>query len=75
MIPPPLSPSELITYRHLGFENFDFVVLSVMIGRMAVAAVLGALVAYRPWRRLMHWRFEPDGELDVSREIERAGCM
>ena len=23
----------------------------------------------------VHWRFEPDGELDVSREIERAGCM
>ena len=59
MIPHQLSPSELITFRHLGFENFDFVVLGVMVGRMAVAAVLGALVAYRPWRRLMHWHFEP----------------
>ena len=23
----------------------------------------------------IHWRFEPDGDLDVSRELERAGCM
>jgi hypothetical protein len=50
--------TELISYRHLGFENFDMLVLGVMAGRMAVAAVLGALVAFRPWRRLMHWHFE-----------------
>jgi hypothetical protein len=49
----------LITYRHLGFENFEFAVLLVMAGRMAVAALLASLVAYRPWRRLMHWHFEP----------------
>jgi hypothetical protein len=49
----------LITYRHLGFENFDIAVLLVMAGRMAVAALLASLVAYRPWRRLMHWHFEP----------------
>lgn len=49
----------LITYRHLGFENFDIAVLLVMAGRMGVAALLASLVAYRPWRRLMHWHFEP----------------
>ncbi|HWM88766.1 MAG TPA: DUF4956 domain-containing protein [Kofleriaceae bacterium] len=52
------APGQLVTFRHLGFENFDFVVLGVMAGRMAVAAALGALVAFRPWRRLMRWHFE-----------------
>ena len=23
----------------------------------------------------IHWRFEPDGDLEVVRELERAGCM
>ncbi len=54
-----VEPGQLITYRHLGFENFQIEVLLVMAGRMAVAAVLAALVAYRPWRRLMRWHFEP----------------
>jgi hypothetical protein len=52
------SPENLVTYRHLGFENFDLVVLGVMAGRMAVAAALGAVVAFRPWRRFMRWHFE-----------------
>ncbi len=60
MLPHQMSESgPLITYRHLGFENFDIAVLLVMAGRMAVAAVLASLVAFRPWRRLMHWHFEP----------------
>ncbi|HEU5058827.1 MAG TPA: DUF4956 domain-containing protein [Kofleriaceae bacterium] len=60
MLPQELSdPGPLITYRHLGFENFQLEVLLVMAGRMAVAALLAALVAYRPWRRLMRWHFEP----------------
>jgi hypothetical protein len=59
MMPPDLSdPGQLITFRHLGFENFDLTVLLVVAGRMAVAAALAALVAYRPWRRLMRWHFE-----------------
>jgi hypothetical protein len=60
-LPKHLSENEspLITYRHLGFENFNWEVLSVMAGRMAIAALLAALVAYRPWRRLMRWHFEP----------------
>lgn len=49
----------LITFRHLGFENFDVTVLAVMAGRMGVAAILGAIVAYRFWRRFMPWHFEP----------------
>jgi hypothetical protein len=53
-----LAPGQLVTFRHLGFENFDFVVLGVMAGRMAVAAALGAVVAFRPWRRLMRWHYE-----------------
>jgi Domain of unknown function (DUF4956) len=52
------SPGQLISFRHLGFENFDIAVLGVMVGRMAVAAALGAVVAFRPWRRLMRWHFE-----------------
>jgi hypothetical protein len=60
MLPQELSdPGPLITYRHLGFENFQLEVLLVMAGRMAVAALLAAVVAYRPWRRLMRWHFEP----------------
>ena len=58
MPPEMLEPGQLITFTHLGFENFDLTVLAVMAGRMAVAALLGALVAYRPWRRLMRWHFE-----------------
>ena len=48
----------LIQFRHLGFENFDETVMLVMFGRMAVAAALASLVAFRPWRRLMKWHFE-----------------
>jgi uncharacterized membrane protein YhiD involved in acid resistance len=49
----------LVSFRNLGFENFDWLVLSVMGGRMALAACLGALIAYRPWRLLMrHARFD-----------------
>ena len=60
MLPQELSdPGPLITYRHLGFENFEIEVLLVMAGRMAVAALLASMVAYRPWRRLMRWHFEP----------------
>lgn len=67
MTPPPGLPVEMtqqapegfITFTHLGFENFDFVVLGVMAGRMVIAAVLGAIVAYRFWRRFMPWHFEP----------------
>ena len=59
MLPNEMTePGLLITYRHLGFENFDIQVLLVMAGRMGVAALLAALVAYRPWRRLMRWHFE-----------------
>ena len=60
MLPHEMSdPGPLITYRHLGFENFEIEVLLVMAGRMAVAALLASMVAYRPWRRLMRWHFEP----------------
>lgn len=52
------ASGQLVTFRHLGFENFDFAVLGVMAGRMVVAAALGAVVAFRPWRRVMRWHFE-----------------
>lgn len=59
MLPPDLpSTTELIQYRHLGFENFDFLVLGVILGRVGMAALLGAIIAYRPWRYFMHWYFE-----------------
>jgi uncharacterized membrane protein YhiD involved in acid resistance len=57
-MPPSVSPEQLISFRHLGFENFDLWVLTVMAGRMAVSAALAAVVAFRPWRRLMRWQFE-----------------
>jgi uncharacterized membrane protein YhiD involved in acid resistance len=60
MLPPDIAntASELIQYRHLGFENFDFRVLLVILGRVGMAALLGGLIAYRPWRYFMHWYFE-----------------
>ena len=53
-----VESAPLISFRHLGFENFDTTVMLVMFGRMAVAAALSALVAFRPWRKLMRWHFE-----------------
>lgn len=53
-----MEAGKLISFRHLGFENFDVSVMLVMFGRMAVAAGLAGLVAFRPWRRLMKWHFE-----------------
>ena len=59
-MPPEMTgPAELIQFRHLGFENFDWQVLLVILGRLAMAAVLGSVIAYRPWRRFMGWYFEP----------------
>ncbi|WP_428267457.1 DUF4956 domain-containing protein [Haliangium sp.] len=52
------NPAELIQFRHLGFENFDYQVLGVILGRLALAAILGGVIAYRPWRYFMHWYFE-----------------
>ncbi len=49
---------ELIQFRHLGFENFDFTFLMVILGRLAMAALLGGIIAYRPWRYFMKWYFE-----------------
>jgi hypothetical protein len=53
------DPGVLIQFRHIGFENFDWIVLTVILGRLGMAAILGALIAYRPWRYFMHWYFEP----------------
>ena len=59
MSPLPIpDPDSLISFRHVGFENFDRTVLEVMLGRLAMAATLGAFIAYRPWRWLMPWRFD-----------------
>lgn len=58
-MPPEMTQtSELIQFRHLGFEDFDFVVLSVILGRLVMAALLAGIIAYRPWRYFMHWYFE-----------------
>jgi len=58
-MPPEMTdPGTLITFRHLGFENFDFQVLLVMAGRVGIAAALGAIVAVRWWRRFMIYPFE-----------------
>ncbi|MEM9492457.1 MAG: DUF4956 domain-containing protein [Myxococcota bacterium] len=53
------AEEQLIQFRHLGFENFDWQVMGVILGRLVVAALLGGIIAYRPWRRFMHWYFEP----------------
>lgn len=58
-MPPEMTQSgELIQFRHLGFENFDWIVLSVILGRLVMAAALAGVIAYRPWRTFMHWHFE-----------------
>ncbi|GAB4520121.1 MAG: hypothetical protein Tsb0020_38750 [Haliangiales bacterium] len=58
-MPPEMSaPAELIQFRHLGFENFDYVVLAVIMGRLGLAGLFAAVIAYRPWRYFMHWYFE-----------------
>lgn len=49
----------LIQFRHVGFENFDWIVLTVILGRLGMAAVLATVIAYRPWRYFMPWYFEP----------------
>lgn len=63
-----------ITFDHLGFENFDWQVLGVMGGRLAVAGLLGALIAYRLWRRFMPWHFEPT-ESGAQTLIAVAGAL
>lgn len=52
------APGDEISFLHIGFENFDFHVLGVMAGRLLIAALLGAIIAYRFWRRFMPWHFE-----------------
>jgi hypothetical protein len=55
---PPADASSIFSFEHVGFERFDWPMLSVIAQRMAIAAVLAAFVAYRPWRRLMRGQFE-----------------
>jgi uncharacterized membrane protein YhiD involved in acid resistance len=50
--------SAIISFEHLGFENFEMGVLAVMAGRLFCAAVLGGIVAFRWWRRFMPWPFQ-----------------
>lgn len=54
----PATASELIQFRHIGFENFEWQVLAVILGRLAFAGVLAGVIAYRPWRYFMRWYFE-----------------
>lgn len=59
-MPPEMSAtSELIQFRHLGFENFEWPVLAVIFGRVVFSALFGGIIAYRPWRYFMPWYFEP----------------
>jgi len=50
--------AELIQFRHLGFENFEWQVLIVIFGRLVVAGLFSGVLAYRPWRYFMPWYFE-----------------
>jgi hypothetical protein len=54
----PLKSTVSYTFDAIGFEHFDWTFLAVIAGRMAIAALLAATVAYRPWRRLMNASFE-----------------
>lgn len=49
----------IVTFDGVGFENFDWDMLSIMAQRLGVAALLAALIAYRPWRRLIKQHFDP----------------
>src|SRR5262245_9308630 len=40
-------------WEDVGFHNVNATHLAVMALRFVVAALLGALVAYRPWRRFL----------------------
>lgn len=53
------KPGEIIDFHHVGFENFDFTVLGVILARLGMAAVLAVFIAYRPWRYFIPWYFEP----------------
>jgi uncharacterized membrane protein YhiD involved in acid resistance len=55
---PDLDSGMVVSFHHLGFENFHPGLLAVMAGRLFVAAILGAIIAYRWWRRFMPWQFE-----------------
>lgn len=58
---PPVADvtAELVNFDGLGFVHFDWSMMAVLAGRMVIAALLGGMVAYRPWRRFMPWTFEP----------------
>ena len=58
-MPFDMSGGTPVSFSDIGFTNFDLTVLLIIGGRMAIAAALAAVVAYRPWRRFMHWYFEP----------------
>ena len=65
--PPAEFPGNLATtggsappnlFVSVGLDAFDVDLLVVMLGRLLLAAVLGAFIAYRIWRRFMPWQFE-----------------
>jgi hypothetical protein len=53
----------------VGFENFNLHHIVVVLCRFLIAAVLGAIVAFRPWRRLL--RDVPP----ISRETAQAQTL
>ncbi len=63
-----------VQFHDLGFENFDWNYLGVVAGRMTIAALLGACVAFRVWRRFMRWHFEPT-EAGAQVLISASGAM
>jgi hypothetical protein len=53
----------------VGFENFNLHHIVVVLARFLIAALLGAVVAFRPWRRLL--RDVPP----ISRETAQAQTL
>jgi uncharacterized membrane protein YhiD involved in acid resistance len=53
----------------LGFDDVTFGHFEVILVRMVIAALLGAWVAYRSWRRLMHHTLPPSRESSQAQTL------
>jgi len=53
----------------LGFEGVTIGHFEVVLLRMAIAAILGAWVSYRGWRRLMHNTLPPSRESSQAQTL------
>ncbi len=53
------ATTQFATFNNIGFEQFEWGLLTVILCRLSIAALFGAFVAYRWWRPLMSHQFDP----------------